>query len=373
MLIGYDAKRLFHNDTGLGYYSRTLIQSFQEEYPDFRAHLYDAYPIKSDLTHPFFNNPRINIIHTGFPSWYYRSFNLNKYIKGSGIQLFHGLSNELPYTPLPSKVPAIVTIHDVLFKTFATDFPWHDRWIYEWKTKIALDRADQVIAISEATKQDLLKYYEISEDKVRVIYQTYDPIFDQKVSEKEWNGLLNLRHLPAEYLLYVGSVTPRKNLMVIIQALSYMTPNERIPLLVLGKGPYYQKHIENYLRSNRLEKWVYFLPDLPRKEIRILYEGAQILIYPSLGEGFGLPVLEGIAANVPVITSNLSALPEAGGEVAQYFNPREPEELKVLILNTNKLDFNKQMSDRRANHLLRFNRSAIARIYLDEVYGRLKG
>jgi glycosyltransferase involved in cell wall biosynthesis len=371
MRIGYDAKRLFHNDTGLGFYSRTLVQSLQSADPSFKASLFDAYPSRSPLTLPFFDPQRFTVIPTGFPSWYFRSINPARYIRNSGIQLFHGLSGELPYVRLPAGLPAVVTIHDVLFKSFLEDFPWHDRWIYDWKTRTALDRADQIIAISETTKQELLKYYKINENKIRVIHQSYDPIFDVPVPAGEWIHVLNKLKLPREYLLYVGSVTPRKNLKVILEALNAMSSAKRIPLLVLGKGGFYQKSIKEYIRQNQLEKWIYFLPDLPRSEIRILYDGAQVLIYPSLGEGFGLPVLEGIAANVPVITSSVSALPEAGGKVASYFNPTDAEELKSLILSINKTQFNLHIRDKRTAHLEKFNRSGIAGLYLNEVYKNL--
>lgn len=371
MRIGYDAKRLFHNDTGLGFYSRTLVQSLQAADTLFHAHLFDADPEKSPLTELFFANQQVHINRTGFPSWYYRSINLNRYLSHSGIQLFHGLSNELPLSSLPAGIPTVVTIHDVLFKTFLADFPWHDRWIYDWKTKTAVDRADQVIAISETTKQELLKYYTIREDKIKVIHQSYDPIFDVAVPKSEWLALLNKLKLPQDYLLYVGSITPRKNLMIIIEALNMLSPGQRMPLLVLGKGGHYQKKIKQYIRQNQLDKWICFLPDLPRNQVRILYDGAQLLIYPSLGEGFGLPVLEGIAANLPVITSNLSALPEAGGKVARYFNPRDAEELKSLILSSDKATFNLHIQGERAVHLEKFNRSRIAGFYINEVYKKL--
>lgn len=371
MRIGYDAKRLFHNDTGLGFYSRTLVQSLQSADPLFKASLFDAYPIKSSLTLPFFDPQKYDVIPTGFPSWYYRSINPARYIRKSRIQLFHGLSGELPYANLPAGLPKVVTIHDVLFKTFLTDFPWHDRWIYNLKTRMALGRADQIIAISETTKQEIVKYYKIKEDQIRVIHQSYDPIFDEKVPVDTWKTLLSGHKLPGDYMLYVGSITPRKNLLIILKALLAMAQGDRIPLFVLGKGSFYQKQVKQYISQHHLEKWIYFLPDLPRHEIRILFEGAQLLIYPSLGEGFGLPVLEGIAANVPVITSSVSALPEAGGEVARYFNPDNAEELKTLILSSNKSQFNRQIQEKRAIHLEKFNRSRIAGLYLNEVYKKL--
>jgi len=373
MRIGYDAKRLFHNDTGLGHYSRTLIQSLQKEDTHFKACLFDSSPVDNMLTAPFFNPQKFQIVRTGKPSWYYRSINLNKYIIRHDIQLFHGLSNELPVNSLPSGIPRIVTVHDVLFKSFEEDFPWHDRWIYELKTRLALQRSDLVITISEASKRDILKHYDVKEEKIRVIYQSYDPIFDTVVIAHQLIETRNLLKVPSTYLLYVGSITHRKNLMVIVRALQKMSVSERIPLLVLGEGGRYQKQIKEYIHAHRLENWVYFLPDLPRTQIRILYAGAEMLIYPSLGEGFGLPVLEGIAANIPVITSDRYSLPEAGGEVAYYVDPLNAEALKDMILQVDRNPHRANYEQRRKEHLSKFSRSAIARIYLDQVYGPLLG
>lgn len=371
MEVGYDAKRLFHNHTGLGYYSRTLIQSLSEADPEFRATLFDADPVVTAQTELFHDPEKYRIIKPGIPAWYYRSVRINKYLEKTKVSLFHGLSNELPYISLPASIPAVVTIHDVLFKSFRADFPWHDRWIYQFKTRVALERADLVIAISQATKEDILRHYNVAENKIKVIYQSYDPVFDQPVSEGEVAEILASYRLPAEYLLYVGSVTYRKNLMVVLRALQATEEKKRIPLLVAGKGKDYQKRAEEYIRQHQLEAWVHFLPDLPRYVLRILYAGAQMLIYPSLGEGFGLPVLEGIAANIPVITSNRSSLPEAGGDAALYFNPEDHEELKELIDQVGRSDYKAQPGTRRTDHLVKFNKNRIARQYLREVYGSL--
>ncbi len=371
MEVGYDAKRLFHNHTGLGYYSRTLIQSLSEADPEFRATLFDANPVVTAQTELFHDHEKYRIVKPGIPAWYYRSVRINKYLDTTRLSLFHGLSNELPYLPIPSSIPAVVTIHDVLFKSFRADFPWHDRLIYQFKTRVALERADLVVAISEATKEDILRHFKVAENKIRVIYQSYDPVFDQPVSEGEVAEILASYRLPAEYLLYVGSVTYRKNLMVILRALQATEEKKRIPLLVAGKGKDYQKRAEEYIHQHQLENRVHFLPDLPRYVLRILYAGAQMLIYPSLGEGFGLPVLEGIAANIPVITSNRSSLPEAGGEAAHYFNPEDHGELKELILQVSKSDSGTPFLTRRTEHLHKFNKNRIARQYLQDIYGAL--
>ncbi|MEP7267703.1 MAG: glycosyltransferase family 1 protein [Saprospiraceae bacterium] len=364
MKIGFDAKRLFHNKTGLGYYSRTLVQSLLKEDDSLEVCLYDAQPNHSDHSLLFLAESKAKIITTGKPHWYYRSVDMNKYVSASEIDIFHGLSNELPLRKWNRKLPTIVTIHDILYKYFPADFPWLDRQIYQFKTKNALEKADRVIAISEATKNAILQNFKVAEDKIQVIYQSYDPIFNQPTGKEEIDEILKEYRVPAEYLLYVGSITHRKNLMVILQALNSLPAKKRIPLIVAGDGTSYLQLVKEYIASHQLNKWVYFLPNLPRMAIKILYAGAQAVIYPSLGEGFGLPVLESIASNIPVITSSLSSLPEAGGKLAYYFNPTSSEELLETLKKLNKVIWQKKNAILRLDHLKKFSQDIMAKNYL---------
>ncbi len=368
MIVGYDAKRLFHNPTGLGYYSRTLVNSLHTEDPAFHAVLFDRRPIKNELTKHYFEDPRFQIRSLPKPSWYHRSINLNRAIRDSTCQLYHGLSNELPLIPLNCNIPTVVTIHDVLYKSFPQDFPLPDRWIYDLKTRSALNRADLIIAISEATKSELNHYFSIDPSKIKVVYQSYDPLFDQKVSDAELGALREHYQLPDQYLLYVGSITYRKNLIVILQALQLIPESRRNILVVAGKGNGYQQKISAHIAKFNLGRWVKFLPNLLRKEVRTLYAGAEALIYPSLGEGFGLPVLEGIAAHIPVITSDCSSLPEAGGDLAIYFDPKRPDDLAVKIERLDKKEYQQGTIARRTAHLKKFSSSKISKEYLEDVY-----
>lgn len=368
MIIGFDSKRLFHNSTGLGYYSRTLVHSLVETIPDFKAMLFDAHPVKTELTDKYFSNEKVTVATIGSPGWYSRSVNMDPYLLRHQIEVFHGLSNELPLTGDTKKIPRVVTIHDILFKSFKQDFPWHDRLIYDRKTKSAIQKADIIVAISQATKNDLIQYYKAAEEKIRIIYQSYDPIFNIPVEEAELAEVLSTFELPKTYLLYVGSITHRKNLKVIIDALWMLPAKDRIPLVVAGQGTGYEKFIRQYIVQRQLQNIIHFLPGLPRMTLRILYSGAHLLIYPSLGEGFGLPVLEGIASHIPVITSDRSSMPEAGGDIANYFDPSQPEQLASMIRQSPFGDANSKVPTARTIHLEKFNRNKIALQYLDEVY-----
>ena len=373
MIVGYDAKRLFHNYTGLGYYSRTLVKSICENFTDFKAVLFDHNPIQNEITESFFGHSNMNQVRLNAPSWYHRSVHINPCLRDHSLDCYHGLSNELPWVKLPSTIPSAVTIHDVLFKSFHEDFPFFDRQIYHIKTQAAIRNATTIVAISQATKSDLLKHYpDAPVHKIKVIYQSYDPIFDLPVSRESVDHTLNELQLPGEYMLYVGSVTRRKNLGILLEALSIMPEKNRIPLLIAGKGSTYEVKMKAFVHKHHLGPWVHFLAGLTRLKLRDLFEGAQAVIYPSLGEGFGLPVLESIAANTPVITSGLSSMPEAGGDLAIYFNPHHAEELAFQMGNVNKLGFQKTNVEKRRKHLEKFSRHAIAKQYIDEVYTPLK-
>lgn len=373
MVIGFDAKRLFHNSTGLGYYSRTLVHSLVETIPDCKAVLFDAHPVKTELTDKYFSREIIDVVSIGPPGWYSRSINMDPYLLRHQIEVYHGMSNELPLVGNTKKIPRVVTIHDVLFRSFKQDFPWHDRLIYDLKTRSAVQKADIIVAISQSTKKDLMQHYHAAEEKIRIIYQSYDPIFNIPVEEAELEEVLSAFKLPKTYLLYVGSVTHRKNLKVIIDALRILPPKERIPLVVAGRGTVYEKFIRQYILQHQLQDIVHFLPGLPRMTLRILYSGAYLLIYPSLGEGFGLPVLEGIASHIPVITSDRSSMPEAGGDIARYFDPTQPEQLASLIMQSSVSSAGKRLPAASTLHLEKFNRNKIAQQYMDEVYRPLTG
>ncbi|MEO5583523.1 MAG: glycosyltransferase family 1 protein, partial [Saprospiraceae bacterium] len=317
---------------------------------------------------PFFQTSCFQPVQLKSPAFYHRSVNINSQLTQHKIDLFHGLSNALPLIKLTHQIASVVTIHDVLFKSFHEDFPWLDRQVYQYKTKNALEKASVIVAISEATKAEIIKYFPSAENKIKVVYQSYDPIFDQPISKERLHSELSERYLPSEYLLYVGSITQRKNLGIIIESLKFIPEEKRIPLLVAGKGNKYEKKIKELIRSHQLTKWIYFLPDLPRYTLRILYSGAQSIIYPSLGEGFGLPVLEAIASNVPVITSNISSMPEAGGDLALYFDPSNAEQLVHCIQSIYKSDFQRPNEVLRQIHLAKFSRKVIANQYLKEIY-----
>ena len=152
----------------------------------------------------------------------------------------------------------------------------------------------------------------------------------QEKSEKTQDQVIQKYQLPEQYLLYVGSIIERKNLLGIIQAIQQLPNDLMLPLVVVGQGMAYKSKVKNYISKNNLEKWVKFT-EVTSEDLPALYQKASIFIYPSVYEGFGIPVLEALFSQTPVITSNISSLPEAGGPHSCLIDPNEPEQIALAI------------------------------------------
>ena len=361
MILGYDAKRLFHNTSGLGNYSRTLLQDLRQNYPENKYHLFTPSLSKQPWTNAFLNEP-FRVHKPEVKIWWWRSWSLPGSFP-AGLQLYHGLSHELPFTIHRSGVRSIVTIHDLIYRHFPQDFPKPDRIVYEQKIRYALQRAHHVVAISNHTLNDIQSHYHLSPDRISVIYQAVHPLFRQMPPQKSLDATKKRFGLPENYLLYVGAISHRKNLLLVLQAL-HADRRLDVPLVVIGKGKHYEQKCRQYVEANGLGKQVIWLGHVAPDQIPSLVKGASVVIYPSLYEGFGLPVLESIMLDVPVITTSESSLPEAGGQLAHYIRGRDPaelaERLHVVLGNQKVTD-----SLARKEHLSRFDPVSISRQWQD--------
>lgn len=332
MIIGFDAKRAFNNFTGLGNYSRTLIETLAKYYPENEYHLF---------TPKIIDHPRLDFIQsypsvsvhfpTGFmrkihPLW--RSYFIANDILRENIGIFHGLSHELPLK-IPENVKTVVTIHDLIHEHYPQFYPFIDRKIYSWKFKSACEKADVVVAISEATKQDIMDFYKIEDSKIKVIYQSCHPQFYTHTPLSILNK--NKHNLPKNYVLYVGTVNERKNLLGLVKSLQMVDNQLDIKLVVIGEGGDYFKKVRNYVLENRMESRVLFLSNIPFSDFPNIYRGAKALVLPSFQEGFGIPIIEALWSGCPVITSEGGCFPEAGGPDSIYINPHDSEAIAHAI------------------------------------------
>jgi len=338
MNIGFDAKRAFHNGTGLGHYSRTLVQSLATYFPEHYYYLFNPKPgrrfeLKGNRLHEIVPDTFINKLF----SFAWRSSWVKKDLMRLGINLYHGLSHEIPFGIQNTGIKSIVTIHDLIFERFPEQFSKIDGRIYGKKFRYACLHADHIIAISEQTRNDIIQYYQVPFEKISVCYQSCNPAFGALKSEAEKKRVKELYNLPERFYLYVGSIIERKNLLNICKAVFLLRNEITTPLVVIGEGGKYKQRVKDYITQNGLDKKIILLSESPvakstkafqtAADFPAIYQSAVALIYPSFFEGFGIPVLEALWSKLPVITSNVSCLPEAGGDGALYVNPGSAEEI----------------------------------------------
>lgn len=333
MKIGFDAKRLYNNFTGLGNYSRTLLSNLNLYCPENDYYLYTPEVRHTPETDSFLNNPAYNtVLPDTRLKTFWRTCSVKKELQRDNIDIFHGLSHEIPLGIQHTGIKTVVTIHDIIYKTYPDMFPAIDRAVYDLKFRYSCKHADKIIAISESTKKDIVRYFGTPEEKIEVIYQAINPVFYQMQPEAAARQTVRSHNIPDRYLLYVGAINSRKNLLNIVKAMQLLPSDQRLPLVVVGKGGKYKNEVLEYAETHRLTGSLIWLDNLgDTLTLQAFYQCAEIFIYPSYYEGFGLPVTEALLSKTPVITSNVSSMPDAGGDAAYYINPADVEELAEKI------------------------------------------
>jgi glycosyltransferase involved in cell wall biosynthesis len=251
------------------------------------------------------------------------------------IQIYHGLSNELPVEVVKNpNIKWVVTIHDIAFLYYKMDYSFFDRFIHFLKIRYSCQKADVVIAVSEYTKTDICKKFNLSPEKVEVVYQTVNDNFKKTYTKDEFQQVVDLYQLPNQYFLSVGSITSRKNLLSALKAWKGLPTEYQCPFLIIGKPN--RKYFQIIKKELDLFKEIYFnkimFRNVANEHLPIVYQNAEIFIYPSYFEGFGIPVLEALYSGIPVITSKTTSLPEVGGPGAYLVDPANYEEIKEGIL-----------------------------------------
>lgn len=334
MRIAFDAKRLFNNFTGLGNHSRTTLDILTEFFPENNYLLLTPKVCENDVTRPYLYHQGCQTLmpqHKAFGSLW-RTFSLAKVAAEHGATVFHGLSNELPVELQKHGLRSVVTIHDVAFRTFPDMYHWHDRLVYDQKWRYACRHADHIIAISESTRRDVLRFYDVPEERVSVVYQPVQRLFYTPQAEPRRVAEQAVEGLPHDYILYVGSVNSRKNLLGIVQAMEQLPPDIRLPLVVVGNGREYKQRVVDYIAAHHLEPYVIWAGSIiDNVRLQALYQCAALFVYPSFYEGFGLPVVEAQLSGCPVVTSNVSSLPEAGGPHALQADPTSPDSIAECL------------------------------------------
>lgn len=361
--IGFDAKRIFYNSTGLGNYSRFVVKTLSKFLPDYTYTLYS--PGKGKVSFPTSKNVHISYPSGSFAQFFssfWRSRLILKQLEKEKVELYHGLSNELPINIGKTPIKSIVSVHDLIFILYPEWYSLSDRFFHKLKVKNAVKNADMIVAVSEQTKKDIIEVLNVPAEKIKVIYQSCHPAFKKTYSAQEKKEVKEKYQLPDTFLLNVGTIEARKNLLTLVKSLRF----HKLPLVVVGHQTKYFAEVKRYIQENDLEQRVQFLENISNKELAMIYQLATIFCYPSYYEGFGIPIIEALYSKIPVITNEKGCFKEAGGPNSFYIPCEDSKKLadQVNLLLENKSVYQESI-EKGFEFVQQFNDEVIAQDFID--------
>ncbi len=331
MAIYVDISAAVHRRAGLGRYAESLARALVAAHPDRYALFYNRGRGVEPLA-------GLEHLPTRTVSLGYKPYRLLVWLgqlAGVGFDrllpdagLFHATEHLLPSL---RSIPSILTVHDLIFRHLPSHHKPLNRWYLNLTMPLYCRRATHIIAISECTRRDLIGTYGLSPEKITVIYEAADPRFRPQPPEAV-TSVRTQYGLPDRYLLFVGTIEPRKNLARLLTAFEAIHAREMTDgLVIVGRRGWLYKDFFARLEQSPVRDAVLFPGYVPDEDLPAIYAGAQALVFPSLYEGFGLPVLEALACGTPVMASRASSIPEVGGEAALYFDPADVEGMVETI------------------------------------------
>ena len=320
MRIAIDARKL--HDFGIGTYIRNLLRELaridgeteyvllcQERDCPLAASLGENFRSVTDRSPLYSLREQFSIPHA---------------LRREGVDVFHAPHYTLP--PLAGR-PSVVTVHDCIHLMFPEYLPNRMALSYaRGSIWMATRRANRVLTVSESSKRDILRFFDVPADKITVIYNGIDERFRLEPPEEEVVRVRERYQLGGDFVLYAGNVKPHKNLERLIDAFHLLRQDglEQLKLVVIGDEVSKYAELRRAVHRFNLHKYVRFLGYMPDETLAVLYRLAAVFVFPSLYEGFGLPPLEAMASGTPVVTSNVSSLPEVAGDAAVLVDPRDP-------------------------------------------------
>ncbi len=365
--IAFDAKRALLNFTGLGNYSRYAIEAMATVYPDNR-YLLVSHKIRPDeRLKSLLALPNVEVVTPdtalgrAMPGLWRLRGGITGRLRREGVDLYHGLSNELPFDIASSGIPSVVTIHDLIFHTFPDNYAAIDRKLYDFKFRSAARAATRIIAISQCTQRDIERFYHIPAEKIDVVYQGCNPLFSAVVNDDDVTAVRERYSLPEQYIICVGTIEQRKNQELIIKSLPLLP--EGITPVIVGRGRNgYDAYLHQLCERMGVSDRVIFLSGVPTEHLPALYHGAMVAAYTPRYAGFGLPVIEALSAGTPVIAARGSSLEEAGGDAALYVDPMSAEDfaaqVRAIISDYN---LRSRLARNAEKHLSHFTKEIFAR------------
>lgn len=320
MRIGFDARKL--HDFGIGTYIRNLLRQLARLDHDTEFVLF-CRPEDRESLAVLGENFR-PVAETSGNYSVSEQLALPWAIRREGIGLFHA-----PHYVLPALVPcrSVVTIHDCIHLMFPQYLPNRLALSYARASmSLASKRATRIMTVSESSKRDLLRFMNVAADKIDVIYNAYDERFGVEPREEDVVRVAERYQLHDEFVLYAGNVKPHKNLARLIEAFHIVRNRglDQLKLVLIGDEISKYAALRRAVHQHQLHKYVRFLGFVPEETLAVMYRLAGVFVFPSLYEGFGLPPLEAMASGTPVVTSNVSSLPEVAGDAALLVDPYDP-------------------------------------------------
>ena len=372
MNIAFDAKRITNNATGLGNYSRFVLEALTEYRPENRYLLYSPSIGRPELYRELLEHRSVQL-HTphralaflGGSLW--RNYSIPRLVREAKVDLFHGLSNELPLGLYRAqRVGTVVTIHDLAFIRYPQYYKPIDRLLYRRKYGASARAADHVITVSEQTRRDVIDIFGVEEERVTTVYQGCSERFAQ-IQPEEVAAARQALRLPQRYMLFVGSIEERKNLLLAVEALAQLQDKE-LHLVAVGRRTPYVQQVLDRARRLGVTSRLHLLHQVGSTYLPGIYGGAEVFVYPSRFEGFGIPIIEALNAGIPVIGATGSCLEEAGGPTSLYTDPDNADMLASLIDRVLiDISLRRLMIDEGRSYVERFTPKRIARD-LSQVY-----
>ncbi|HEX5817668.1 MAG TPA: glycosyltransferase family 1 protein [Gemmatimonadales bacterium] len=368
-MIGLDAVRALRNGTGLGNHARGVLRGLREAAPDLALVLYSPRPARPAwaglptalaaplrLPPPAWRGPGLRAL--------WRTFRLGRAARRDGVTLYHGLTHEIPRDLPATGIPSVVTFHDLLFLTHPEFFPAIDRASYAWRYRWSAAHASAVVAVSAATRDALVERLGVAADRIAVIPPARDERFAAPVPAEALAAVRARHDLPSEYVVAVGTLEPRKNQALAVEAVARLGAGAP-PLVLVGRDGGSAATLRALAHARGVAARVLLRSDVSDADLPAVVAGARASCYLSVAEGFGMPIVEALGAGVPVVAAAVDCLREAGGPGTRYVPPDDADALAAAlgeVLGDTALAGRMREQGRR--HAARFDRVTLARRHL---------
>lgn len=313
MRIGIDVQSTLGQKTGIGLYAANLLRALRQVAPQ-----HEYIELAWGRSHELRTDQRL----------YWQQWALLRQARKKRVDILHVPGFDAPFF---KPCPVVLTVHDLIGRIFPHNLPPVSRFYWSFWLPRSIRWADVIIADSECTKEDLIRWAEVSPEQVHVVYLGVDSSFYPLQDEQALEAVRVRYKLPKEFILYVGTIEPRKGLDTLLIAYAKLANEIPQDLVIAGKQGWYTQSLFKLVETYKLGQRVHFIGYVADDDLPRIYNLATLFVYPSRYEGFGLPPLEAMACGVPVICSNAASLPEVVGDAAWLIPPDSPAVLAAAI------------------------------------------